>query len=63
MADKTEKEAAAERRQATIDALLEERRGYEIAGKADRAKQVDAALKDAGYKAPAGRKAPKGETA
>ena len=58
-----EKDVAAERRADTIRALLEERHGYEIHGNTARVKDVDASLAAAGYKAPAGRKAPKGETA
>lgn len=54
---------AAARRQDTIDALLTERRGYEVAGKSDRVKAVDAALKAAGYSTPAGRGKSKAETA
>ncbi len=43
--------------QAYIDALLRERRGYEIHGKADRVKDVDAALAAAGYTRPEAKKA------
>lgn len=53
---------AAKRRQEWIGALLEERRGYEVAGRADRVAEVDAALVAAGYKAPAGRRAKPSET-
>lgn len=35
----------AERRKAYIEALREERRGYEARGLADRVKQVDAAIR------------------
>lgn len=40
-----------EKTKAQIAALLEERRGYEMHGKADRLKQVDEALKALGHKA------------
>lgn len=46
--------------QAFIDALLRERRGYELFGKADRVKAVDEALAAAGYtRAEAKKAAPK----
>jgi hypothetical protein len=46
--------------QAYIDALLRERRGYEMFGKDDRVKEVDAALAAAGYtRAEAKKAAPK----
>lgn len=55
------KKRAAALREATVEALLDERRQNER--NADRVKSIDAALKDAGYKAPSGRKAaPKDET-
>ena len=53
-----EKAHAAERRQMVIDSLLFERQGYVVNDKPDRVKQVDAALKAAGYSAPAQRRAP-----
>lgn len=59
----TEADATAQRRQQWIDALLEERRGYETAGRADRVADVDEALRVAGHKAPAHRHAPEQTTA
>lgn len=59
--DADPKERAAALRAAEIDALLDERR--QNAGRPDRVKAIDAALKEAGHKAPVDRKAPKGETA
>lgn len=57
-----ESTAAAARRKDRIDALVLEREGYVRQGKTDRVKAVDAALKDAGYKAPSGRSSkPKSE--
>lgn len=41
-----------------IRALLEERRGYEVHGLADRAAQVDEQLKARGYAVPASRRTP-----
>ncbi len=58
----SEQDVAAQRRQQWIEALLEERRGYATAGRADRVADVDRALADAGYRAPAGRSAPPAET-
>lgn len=43
--------------QVYIDALLRERRGYEIHGKVDRVKAVDEALAAAGYTRPEAKKA------
>jgi hypothetical protein len=40
------------RRAGWIAALLEERRGYEAHGKTDRVRQVDEALRAAGYEEP-----------
>jgi hypothetical protein len=40
-----------EEKQATIGALLEERRGYELRGEDDRVAQVDAQLKALGHEA------------
>jgi hypothetical protein len=45
--------AAALRKQADIDALLEERRGYEVYGRDDRVAEVDEQLRLRGVKPPA----------
>jgi hypothetical protein len=58
----SEQDAAAARRAQWIEALLEERRGYEVAGKADRVAQVDAELERAGHRQPARRRAPQRTT-
>lgn len=52
-----EKEQAAAKRAAWIAALEEERRGYEVTGRADRVAQVDEQIKAAQGK-PRGRRAP-----
>lgn len=41
-----------------IRALLEERRGYEVTGRTDRAAQVDEQLKARGYAVPTARRTP-----
>jgi hypothetical protein len=62
MSEKSEKDAAAERRAAQVAALKEERRGYEVRGLTDRVKQVDAQLAQFEEK-PKGRSASKRDTA
>lgn len=55
-------EDTAPERDPYIDALLEERRGYEVRGLADRKAAVDEQLKARGHAVPVERKAPSGQT-
>jgi len=55
-------EDTATERDPYIDALLEERRGYEVRGLTERKAAVDEQLKLRGYAVPVERKAPSGQT-
>lgn len=61
--DADPKARAAAIRGQEIEALLDERRQHATFNRTERVKLIDAALKDAGYEAPAQRKAPAKVTA